>query len=237
MQNMNAESTKTHYNTFAEVGNDARKKAYLNKNILPLIGKKPAENPKFLEIGPGCGELLELLLANGFQDLNALEVCEKYAQDLIRKGFSVQLCQSVIEACKEIPDSTIDTVFLIDILEHIPMNEVLELLAQIWRLLKPGGEIVIQVPNISGLYGWNTFAADPTHITPFNETRLKCCLKVAGFKDSECKELALPGGLGDLVRTILHKPIFLMHRFMMRCVGANPVKILTHNVIAIGRKS
>jgi len=44
------------------------------------------------------------------------------------------------------PDQSFDTVLLISILEHLQPQEQLQAFREIWRVLKPGGQVVYGVP-------------------------------------------------------------------------------------------
>lgn len=231
------DDVKSAYDQFAETPNPGLKRGYLTRNILPHVPRMPGLNPHIVEIGPGNGELLGLLRGLGHTRLSAFEVCARYAEDLRAQGFSVQLGSSAVDYLKSFEDSAIDCLLLVDVLEHLPMTEVLSLLAEAKRVLAGGGCVIAQVPNVSGLFGWNTFAADPTHMTPFNERGLERCFHVAGFRQIESFELKLPGGPANAAITVFRKGIFAAVRFLMRAVGARPVRILTHNVITVARVS
>jgi SAM-dependent methyltransferase len=47
-------------------------------------------------------------------------------------------------------DATVDLVFSYSVLQHIERDKVRRVLAESWRVLKPGGTIVIQLPNAFG---------------------------------------------------------------------------------------
>jgi len=54
-----------------------------------------------------------------------------------------------------LPDNSVDTVTLFQVLEHTPEPE--RLLDEVSRVLKPGGSAVITVRNKFSLYGWSYF--------------------------------------------------------------------------------
>ena len=54
-----------------------------------------------------------------------------------------------------LPDNSVDTITLFQVLEHTPEPE--RLLDEVARVLKPGGSAVITVRNKFSLYGWNYF--------------------------------------------------------------------------------
>lgn len=59
------------------------------------------------------------------------------------------------------PDSSIDYIYSRHVLEHV--DELLPLMCEIHRIIKPDGKIEIVVPHFSNVYGYS----DPTHVRFF----------------------------------------------------------------------
>lgn len=224
-----------HYDRFYETEeNEARKKQYLKRNVLPLLNDVGRER-KVIEIGPGHGSLLELLRQEGFVDIAGFDVCDAFVDKLRAKGFSIELGKSAVDYLKCYTDGQVEVVLLVDVLEHLPMDEVLLLLSETRRVLAPNGRVIIQCPNSSGLFGMNTFVADPTHLTLWNEIRLTSVLNGCGFKKVRCFPLALPPGIGNIIRGIAREALYHLVRFVTKVCGAPGVQILTHNVVCEAR--
>jgi SAM-dependent methyltransferase len=49
-----------------------------------------------------------------------------------------------------IKTESVDTVFLLDVLEHLPQPE--DCIAEIWRVLRPGGTLLLQIPFLYPLH-------------------------------------------------------------------------------------
>lgn len=60
-----------------------------------------------------------------------------------------------------LPDNSFDAVLAIDFLEHIDQKKCIQLMEEIYRILKPGGRLIFEVPSTDG----NNMGAfqDPTH--------------------------------------------------------------------------
>jgi len=102
----------------------------------------------------------------------------------------------------EFPDNSIDHITARDVLEHITWRKTDEVLAEWYRVLKPGGTIYIQSPN---LMGWalaivhhkcsfhhameHIFAHQDNpgnfHYTGFTKEYLQEKMERVGFKDFE----------------------------------------------------
>ncbi len=156
---------------------------------------------ELLEIGPGYGQLLELLR----RDLG-------YA-----RAIAVDVSQEVVDFCNgRLPGSTarvadtalwlranpkrFERIFALHVLEHLPPAAAQDLMRGIREALRPGGRCVIEVPNMANLLtGGYLRHADLTHETGFTEHSLGQLLESAGLAEVECFEERLaPDGLKSL---------------------------------------
>ncbi len=226
----------THYDRFVPAESDpAKKLGYLVRNIVPLI-RDLGPDDAILEVGPGRGELMELMRGRGFVNLSAHECCAAFAQDLRAKGHRVDSRQSALAYLQEQGANSFQAILLIDVLEHMSVPEALDLLRACYDVLCPGGRLVLQVPNASGLFGLTTFTADPTHLSLWNELRLRSALESRGFVKVRVFPMALPLSLSNRLREVARHVVFGFVRFLTRVCGATPVQVLTHNVICVGEK-
>src|SRR5262249_4248163 len=65
-------------------------------------------------------------------------------------------------------DGSIDVITAISVIEHL--SSAAQLLRESYRVLKPGGAIIIVCPNWR--YSWRAFYDDPTHVHPYTERSL-----------------------------------------------------------------
>jgi len=68
--------------------------------------------------------------------------------------------------CLNLPyaDNTIDVVYAIDFLEHIPIGKTVAMIEEIYRVLKPEGVLVHFTPSTDGRGAFQ----DPTHLSYWN---------------------------------------------------------------------
>jgi SAM-dependent methyltransferase len=231
VSNPPAGPTQSNYHHYYEADEfDLRKVAYLKKNILPLLSTLP-KSASILEVGPGRGALLTLLRSAGFTQLFAFEVCTPFADALARQGFAVSTGPSAAEHLRSLPANSLDALVLVDVLEHFQLEDGLEFLRESRRVVRPEGRLIIQTPNASGVFGINTFVADPTHATPWNELRLTAALRGSGFQTVNCHPMRLPPGIGNAAREVFRRVLFFAVRLLTRICGATPVRVLTHNLV------
>lgn len=141
-----------------------------------------------LDIGAGSGFLGETLREQGFASVDGVEVDSKSRVHI--KDFYSRLFASLSEA----ESSGYDVIVLLDVLEHTPVPE--DFLREALLKLKPGGRILISVPNIahwsvrfSLLFGFFTYTErgllDKTHLQFFTRKRLREITTASGLKTFE----------------------------------------------------
>jgi ubiquinone/menaquinone biosynthesis C-methylase UbiE len=53
----------------------------------------------------------------------------------------------------EFPDNTADEILAVHVIEHFRYSEVLDILKEWYRVLKPGGKLVLELPDLSKCIG------------------------------------------------------------------------------------
>lgn len=183
----------THY--FSKGTNQAqihqRKLAYLGVNYEQLLPE--SKDAVICEIGPGHGELLEWLVARGYNAVRAIDLSEEvviHCNNLFPG--STELVKNTGAFMNE-RSSAFDLIFMMHVLEHVPKQETIPLLKSIHSALKANGSLLVEVPNmgnpVTGLY---TRYADFTHEVGFTAESLEFVLRTAGFSQVTLHEVQLP---------------------------------------------
>lgn len=141
----------------------------------------PLSGGHLLDVGCGNGGFLLLAMQAGWQaeglDFDAAAV------DAARsRGLDVH--HGNIESLRD-HDNYYDVITLSHVIEHV--HKPLDVLKQLYTLLKPGGLLWLETPNISSLgakrFGRNWRALEPPrHLTLFNSSNLNRSLRGAGFR-------------------------------------------------------
>jgi 2-polyprenyl-3-methyl-5-hydroxy-6-metoxy-1,4-benzoquinol methylase len=102
----------------------------------------------------------------------------------IRKDLQLPAYQGTLP-CPELDSGSFDVVSMWQVLEHV--HDPQEVLREAYRLLVPGGRLVIAVPNIDSLpfrlFGSCWAILDlPRHLTHFTPNTLHLMLERAGFQ-------------------------------------------------------
>jgi len=157
---------------------------------LPIIRRQGIgrETMPILDVGCGRGEWLELLREEGLKawgvDSNRIlvEWCRQ-------RGLEVKE-NDVLAALHQLPDSSLGAVTGFHIIEHLPIEKLVELLNQTVRILRPGGLVIFETPNPQNvLVGSCNFYFDPTHRNPLPSQVTKFLLESRGFVRVEVLDL------------------------------------------------
>ncbi len=137
---------------------------------------------RVVDLGSGRGEFLELLKEN---DINAVgvEIYDEFVELCRNKGMEV-IQQDALEYLRQ--QKEIDGLFAGQLIEHIPVESIIELCTLAYKKMKEGGCMILETPNPMSLAIFtNSFYMDPSHLKPVHPLTLKYIVEKAGFKDVE----------------------------------------------------
>ena len=160
---------------------------------------------KMLDVGCGRGILPALMRERGWEayGLEFSETAARHArEELGIPVFVGSLTDSPYE-----PES-FDAVVLWHVLEHVP--DPAEALAKAHQILRPGGLLVVAVPNFeslqAGFSGRHWFHLDvPRHYHHFGVKVLKRMLKSAGFSVADISHLSIEYNPYGWIQSILNR--------------------------------
>lgn len=147
-----------------------------------------ADRP-ILDVGCGRGEWLELMREERLEasgvDLNSAMVAQCRARNLeVTQGDAIAFLRGL-------PDESQGTVTGFHIIEHLPLETLLDLIAESRRVLQPGGLAIFESPNCKNLVvGACNFNIDPTHRNPVFPETAEFILQTQGFEKIELQYLS-----------------------------------------------
>ncbi len=134
-----------------------------------------------LDLGSGRGKWLELLKEEGLQ-AEGVELNSTLAAAGRSRGLEL-IHAEALQHLSGVPDNRLEVVTAFHLLEHLEFNELVRLLKEIRRTLRPGGFVVIETPNPKNLVvGACNFYADLTHRKPLFPETLQFLLDSLGFE-------------------------------------------------------
>jgi SAM-dependent methyltransferase len=141
--------------------------------------KRFKKNPKKLfEMGCGLGFFLEACIKNGV-DAVGCEYSPEGVNECIKKGLKVTQ-HDLNSEIHFIEDESFDAVFCNQVIEHLDHEGQLNIVNEAYRILKPGGELLVQSP----CRHFEPARNDKYHISLLTPTELKEILTSVGFKEN-----------------------------------------------------
>ena len=139
-----------------------------------------AEGQRALDLGCGRGEAVALLRTHGFQ-ATGVDGNRAAVQEAASHGLSI-VHDDLFKYLKALPSASQQVVSAFHVIEHLPFERLLELVDEAWRVLQPGGLLLLETPNARNLLvTGGDFYRDPTHLRPVFPDTLDFILNGAGF--------------------------------------------------------
>ena len=145
--------------------------------------RKLAPGQAVLDVGASYGGFIEYARTRRDIEAHAIDLDPGSIEKFVNKTEVEVTCGDLLEV--GYPDERFDVVTLFETLEHV--YEPVRTLAEIRRILKPGGLVSVEVPNWDGLmrplFGASWFPLLlPTHLQHFSRRHLRQCAEKAGLE-------------------------------------------------------
>lgn len=187
------------------------------RSLWPLL----APPRRILEVGCGSGDLLQLVRELGNPDVIGIEP-SRTAAEHARQRWGLDVIHGTLDDA-QLPPASVDVALLQHVLEHVPSPS--GTLATLARVLRPGGTLLLWLPNVDSWAArawrsaWLGYDA-PRHLYAFDLETLDTLLRRHGFRVTSVHHewigiewswgvrLALRrrrGGRGSLLDRVLHR--------------------------------
>lgn len=134
-----------------------------------------------LDLGCGRGEALELFARQGLA-VHGIDSSAEMVARCREKGLSAEQ-GDLFGTLAAMPDGSYDAVVSFHVIEHLPPQSLPLLVRSAWRVLKPGGVLILETPSpLSVVMSARNFWADPTHLRPVHPWSLEVVFREAGFE-------------------------------------------------------
>jgi len=133
-----------------------------NSALELFYNTKINKDSKVIDLGYGDGSFLKSLEKNQIES----------------KGYDFDTVNFENEEIPEASNS-LDFITSNSVIEHL--SDATNLLKEAFRILKPGGKLILITPNF--FYDYKNFYDDPTHVNPFTVEKLETMLEMSGFKN------------------------------------------------------
>ena len=168
-----------------------------------LVGDLPSGS-RVLDIGCGRGVMLRALLDLG-HEAHGVEIAPEAASGADPRA-QIRIAPELAKANYE--ENTFDAVIMWHVLEHLPHPE--QTLAEIRRILRPGGRLILAVPNFGSLQSQRTgndwFHLDlPRHLYHFTPETLQRLLASNEFHYESVRHMAMLQNSFGWLQSILNR--------------------------------
>jgi 2-polyprenyl-3-methyl-5-hydroxy-6-metoxy-1,4-benzoquinol methylase len=231
---------------------------YASRHVVPRKGEPTARRHRFqaaqwrksfgrfLDVSPdglildaGCGDgsLLAWVQSLGWKSAEGIDISREQVDLCQRLGVLNVEVADLRNFLASRPDRYV-MIFIRDVLEHIPKQEIPSLLRLCRASLCPGGRLVLQVPNGESPFFGRIRYGDFTHKTAFTISSLSQLLRGEGLIPEGFWSWEFVGrGLPSLIRLTFWKVIEGVYRFLLFVeLGGDFRRIVTQNVIAAARR-
>lgn len=184
--------------------------AQYDHEFATLTGAGPSQ--AVLEIGCGTGLFLRYLERRGYTDIVGVDMDENLSDalaDLVRAEVHLDDIATVLDG--PLKGRTFDRIVLLDVAEHLRLDVLVALLARLRDHIRPGGRMLLRVPNVESPWGLKMFFGSFDHVTPLTAGRMGELGVMSGWActgtfpqeparwDRRLKERLLNGILGSLL--------------------------------------
>lgn len=156
-----------------------------------LLPRLPGDRAaRIVDLGCGHGYAIVALQKAGFAQITGLDPDEGQVRVAVQHGLPVEHAPDPMAWLRNRPAAH-DVVLLLDVLEHVPRAAQREFLEAIAGGLKPGGRLVLTVPNAAASLASYWRYNDYTHTSGFTTASLDFLLTHAGFSRKTFAEIEL----------------------------------------------
>jgi SAM-dependent methyltransferase len=167
-----------------------------------------------LDLGCGAGALEYFARRQGFGNILGVDRSPQQVAAARSLGLTGVREGDLLATLESLASGSQGLVIAFDVLEHFAKDELLALVDQVARVLKPGGKFLLHVPNGESPFGGRVRYADFTHELAFTRESLAQLLNACGFARLDCYEdQPVPHGIWSGGRWLMWKII----RGILRC--------------------
>jgi predicted TPR repeat methyltransferase len=192
---------------------------------------------RIVDLACGSGAYLFNLRTLGYTNVSGVDVSPEQINLAHELGITEAKCRDLLQELEELDSESVDAILMIDILEHLEMEELFETLDQVFRVLNRGGVCLAHVPNGEGVHGMRVRYGDLTHERAFTPQSTQQLFRTVGFREVRCfEERPFVHGIKSFARRILWVVGTIPHRLLLIAETGGAAFTLSQNMIVSARK-
>jgi SAM-dependent methyltransferase len=188
-----------------------------------------------LDVGPNIGTCLALARQRGW-DAHGIEINAGAAAYCRQRGLSVRT--GILDA-NTYPRSSFDVVLMGDVIEHLPDPRAT--MRTVYRILKPGGVVLISTPDIAGWAGRLLQIKPEEHVYYFAPATMRALLHQVSLEVVEVRPYDRYHNLTAMTHSTTFGGLFRLlgpaFRLAHRVLGDLVIRLpLRENLLVVARK-
>lgn len=187
-----------------------------------------------LDGGCGRGGMVYWLKQRGFENVEGIDFSVEQVETARRLGIpNVQ--QADLTSYLHSRRAYYDALILRDVVEHFTREQIIEMLELCRESLRPGGRVIVQVPNAESPFFGRIRYGDFTHELAFTSSSIAQLFNVLGFENPRVysTEPAITG-VRSLGRAALWGAVKTFYRLLLFAELGSGNRIFTQGLIAVG---
>jgi 2-polyprenyl-3-methyl-5-hydroxy-6-metoxy-1,4-benzoquinol methylase len=210
---------------------------YLRRLIVRHFPKD--RDSSILDLGCGYGAILYFAHEAGYNNIWGIDGSSQQIAAARKLGIEDVEEGKLVDTLANLEDSSQDCIITFDVIEHFTREELIPLVDEIFRVLKPNGRWIIHTPNGESPFSARMRYWDLTHELAFTRTSLAQLLLSSNFKSVQSFEDApIPHGVKSTTRWILWQIIRACLRFYITVETGDfsTKQIFSQNFLTVARK-
>jgi 2-polyprenyl-3-methyl-5-hydroxy-6-metoxy-1,4-benzoquinol methylase len=201
-----------------------------DKHFGGLLPTNP--DARILDVGCGHGALVYWLGQRGYRNAEGIDLSAEQVATAERLGVG-NVRRGDITGYLGSRSGYYDGLILRDVIEHFSRDEILEILRLARCALRPGGTIILQVPNAESPFFGRIRYGDFTHEIAFSASSLVQVLQLTGYHRIRLRSTSpVVRSLPSLVRVGLWKGVEAFYRLLLFAEVGGGGRIVTQGIIA-----
>ena len=195
----------------------------------------PALDARILDVGCGRGGLVYWLNQRGYHRAEGIDVSAEQIETARRLGIA-NVEQADLRSYLGARLQCYDALILRDVVEHFTRDQIVEVLELCRSALRPGGVVIVQVPNAESPFFGRIRYGDFTHELAFTQSSVAQLFNVIGFEGVQIYPTEpVIRGLRSLGRAALWNVVKAFYRVLLYAELGGGRRIFTQGLIAVGR--
>jgi 2-polyprenyl-3-methyl-5-hydroxy-6-metoxy-1,4-benzoquinol methylase len=157
---------------------DSSENVIYQRCLIPYKEAAKIVSGTILEIGSGEGYGI-MELASKSEHYIAIDKYDTYISEVLKNNNNITFIKAEVPPLKDIAINSVDFVISFQVIEHV-QDDVL-FLQEIYRVLKPGGQVILTTPN-----KLMSITRNPWHIREYTPVQMEAVLK-GSFDNYEIK--------------------------------------------------